>query len=157
MAHSREWAKNCRDAWKNSAEGECKGLRARIEGADALLFDGTVLYDDDMLRAGVGSRTGWRMGHVPMRGEGGSVEAPSGVSLGRRTFVPINNTHPVLTAGSPARRGVAAAAAYTTAPAATGRASRGPRRKDAWCGGMARPGEVLTCRTSRWPRRRGRA
>ncbi|WP_204307582.1 MBL fold metallo-hydrolase, partial [Enterobacter hormaechei] len=63
------------------------GLRARIGGADALLFDGTVLHDDDMIRAGVGTKTGWRMGHVPMCGEGGSVEALADVPLGRRVFV----------------------------------------------------------------------
>ena len=44
------------------------GLKARIAGVDALLFDGTVLLDDDMIRAGVGTKTGWRMGHVPMTG-----------------------------------------------------------------------------------------
>ena len=85
------------------------GLRARIGGADALLFDGTVLHDDDMIRAGVGTKTGWRMGHVPMRGEGGSVEALADVPLGRRVFVHINNTNPVLIEDSPERRDVEAA------------------------------------------------
>ena len=85
------------------------GLRARIGGADALLFDGTVLHDDDMIRAGVGTKTGWRMGHVPMTGEGGSIAALSDVAIGRRVFVHINNTNPVLVEGSEARRQVEAA------------------------------------------------
>jgi pyrroloquinoline quinone biosynthesis protein B len=85
------------------------GLRERIAGVDALLFDGTVLYDDDMIRAGVGTKTGWRMGHVPMRGDGGSVAALRDVAIGRRIFVHINNTNPVLVEGSEARAEVEAA------------------------------------------------
>ena len=85
------------------------GLRERIAGVDALLFDGTVLYDDDMIRAGVGTKTGWRMGHVPMRGDGGSVAGLRDVAIGRRVFVHINNTNPVLVEGSEARAEVEAA------------------------------------------------
>ncbi|MGU3360971.1 pyrroloquinoline quinone biosynthesis protein PqqB [Methylobacterium sp. M6A4_1b] len=84
-------------------------LKARINGVDALLFDGTVLLDDDMIRAGVGTKTGWRMGHVPMTGEGGSIAALSDVAIGRRVFVHINNTNPVLVEGSDERRQVEAA------------------------------------------------
>ena len=84
-------------------------LKARIAGVDALLFDGTVLHDDDMIRAGVGTKTGWRMGHVPMRGEGGSVAALADVAIGRRVFVHINNTNPVLVEGSAERADVEAA------------------------------------------------
>ncbi|MGX7708254.1 pyrroloquinoline quinone biosynthesis protein PqqB [Methylobacterium sp. Gmos1] len=85
------------------------GLKERIAGVDALLFDGTVLADDDMIRAGVGTKTGWRMGHVPMTGEGGSMAALAGVPIGRRVFVHINNTNPVLVEGSEERRAVEAA------------------------------------------------
>ncbi len=86
-----------------------EAVRARLDGVDALLFDGTVLHDDDMIRAGVGTKTGWRMGHVPMRGENGSIEALSGVSIGRRVFVHINNTNPVLVEGSAERADVESA------------------------------------------------
>ncbi|QRE76536.1 pyrroloquinoline quinone biosynthesis protein PqqB [Methylobacterium aquaticum] len=85
------------------------GLKDRISGVDALLFDGTVLADDDMIRAGVGTKTGWRMGHVPMTGEGGSVAALAAVQVGQKVFVHINNTNPVLVEGSEERRGVEAA------------------------------------------------
>lgn len=86
-----------------------EGLKQRIAGVDALLFDGTVLADDDMIRARVGTKTGWRMGHVPMTGEGGSVAALAEVPIGRRVFVHINNTNPVLVEGSEERRGIEAA------------------------------------------------
>lgn len=82
------------------------GLRARLSGVDALLFDGTVLHDDDMIRAGVGAKTGWRMGHVPMRGDGGSVAALRDAMIGRRIFVHINNTNPVLVEGSVERSAI---------------------------------------------------
>lgn len=78
-------------------------LKARIAGVDALLFDGTVLLDDDMIRAGVGTKTGWRMGHVPMTGPGGSIEALADVAIGQRIFVHINNTNPVLVEASAER------------------------------------------------------
>ncbi|WP_018263835.1 pyrroloquinoline quinone biosynthesis protein PqqB [Methylobacterium sp. WSM2598] len=83
-------------------------LRRRLSGVDVLLFDGTVYLDDDMIRAGVGTKTGWRMGHVPMTGEGGAIAALAEVPIGRRIFVHINNTNPVLVEESEARRAVEA-------------------------------------------------
>jgi pyrroloquinoline quinone biosynthesis protein B len=81
-------------------------LRRRVEGVDALLFDGTVLEDDDLIRAGVGTKTGWRMGHVPMNGPGGAIAGLSDLRIGQRVFVHINNTNPVLVEGSAERRRV---------------------------------------------------
>lgn len=78
-------------------------LRARLEGADAVLFDGTLWRDDEMIEAGVGSKTGARMGHMAMSGEGGSIAAFDGIGVGRKFFVHINNTNPVLIEGSPER------------------------------------------------------
>jgi pyrroloquinoline quinone biosynthesis protein B len=81
-------------------------LRRQVDGMDALLFDGTVFEDDDMIRAGVGTKTGWRMGHVSMRGPRGSIAALADLALGERMFVHINNTNPVLIEGSAERRQV---------------------------------------------------
>lgn len=81
-------------------------LRRRVDGVDALLFDGTVLEDDDLIRAGVGTKTGWRMGHVPMNGPQGSIAGLSDLRIGRRVFVHVNNTNPVLVEGSGERRAV---------------------------------------------------
>jgi pyrroloquinoline quinone biosynthesis protein B len=71
-------------------------LRARVEGADCLLFDGTVYTDDEMITAGVGEKTGARMGHLAMTGEAGSIAGLADANIGRRIFVHINNTNPVL-------------------------------------------------------------
>ncbi len=79
------------------------GVLERIADVDALLFDGTVFTDDEMIRAGVGEKSGRRMGHVPMTGAGGSLEVLSGLPVRRKIYVHINNTNPVLIDGSPER------------------------------------------------------
>lgn len=79
-------------------------VKARIEGADALFFDGTLYTDDEMIRENLGSKTGRRMGHVSMAGQTGSAAGLSDVSVGRRIYIHINNTNPVLIEGSPERR-----------------------------------------------------
>lgn len=84
-------------------------LKARIRGADALLFDGTLFTDDEMRRAGVGEKTGRRMGHMPITGEGGSLDAFDGLDIARRAYIHINNTNPILIEGSDERRIVEAA------------------------------------------------
>lgn len=78
-------------------------VRHHIRGVDALLFDGTVFMDDDLIRAGVGQKTGWRMGHMPMTGENGSLRALADLVIGRKIFVHLNNTNPVLVDGSEER------------------------------------------------------
>ena len=67
--------------------------------ADLTFFDGTVFTDDEMLRAGTGSKTGRRMGHVPISGEDSSMHALA--STGKRVYLHINNTNPILIEGSP--------------------------------------------------------
>ncbi|KGJ09372.1 pyrroloquinoline quinone biosynthesis protein PqqB [Paracoccus versutus] len=78
-------------------------LRDRIAGADALLFDGTLWTDDEMLRAGLGAKTGRRMGHVPVSGPGGSLEALRDLALGARIYVHLNNSNPLVDPASPER------------------------------------------------------
>ncbi|NGO50354.1 pyrroloquinoline quinone biosynthesis protein PqqB [Allomesorhizobium camelthorni] len=84
-------------------------LRERLAGAACLLFDGTVYTDDEMITAGVGQKTGTRMGHLAMSGETGSIAGLAGVRIDRRIFVHINNTNPVLDESSPEYAAVSAA------------------------------------------------
>ena len=81
-------------------------LCTRLDNAACLLFDGTVFTDDEMIVAGVGHKTGRRMGHLAMWGENGSVAGLSQLKIGRRVFVHINNTNPVLDDTSPERAAV---------------------------------------------------
>jgi len=84
-------------------------VKNRVAGAQVLFFDGTVFTDDEMAQAGVGDKTGQRMGHLAISGEGGSIAALSEVDLGRRIYIHVNNTNPILDARSEARRFVEAA------------------------------------------------
>ena len=61
-----------------------------------------------MIRAGVGHKTGRRMGHVSMSGPDGSLARLADLPA-RRIFVHINNTNPALIEGSDERRQVEAA------------------------------------------------
>lgn len=83
-------------------------MRERFARADVVLFDGTLFTDDEMRRAGVGTKTGRRMGHMPIDGEDGSLKALEGIGA-RRIFIHINNTNPLHIAGSPERAKVEAA------------------------------------------------
>jgi pyrroloquinoline quinone biosynthesis protein B len=83
-------------------------LLARLERADVVLFDGTLFTDDEMLRTGSGAKSGRRMGHMPIDGDSGSLEALARLP-GRRMYIHINNTNPILVDGSPERRRVEAA------------------------------------------------
>ena len=62
-------------------------MRERFARADVVLFDGTLFTDDEMIRAGIGQKTGRRMGHMPIDGERGSVRALDQLSA-RRIFRP---------------------------------------------------------------------
>ena len=81
---------------------------AHMRQSDVVFFDGTLFADDEMIRAGVGRKTGRRMGHVSMSGEDGSLARLADLPI-RRIFIHINNTNPVLIEGSEERRQVEAA------------------------------------------------
>jgi len=78
-------------------------LKQRINGTELLFFDGTLFQDDEMVKMGVGPKTGARMGHISMDGEDGSLAALSDVDIGQKIYIHINNTNPVLLENSPER------------------------------------------------------
>ena len=86
-----------------------EALRQRLRGAALVLFDGTVWRDDEMIAAGVGAKTGRRMGHMPISGPEGSIAAFADLGIGRKIFVHVNNTNPILVEGSAERREAEAA------------------------------------------------
>jgi pyrroloquinoline quinone biosynthesis protein B len=79
-------------------------LRHRLAGNALVFFDGTLWRDDEMIRLGVGSKTGRRMGHMSMDGGDGSIAAFRDLGIGRRIFIHINNSNPALLDDSPERR-----------------------------------------------------
>jgi pyrroloquinoline quinone biosynthesis protein B len=83
-------------------------LNTRLARADLVLFDGTLFEDDEMLRSGTGTKTGRRMGHMPISGPGGTLSELADLQ-NRRIFIHINNTNPILIDGSRERRQLEAA------------------------------------------------
>jgi len=79
-------------------------LKSRLAGAPLIFFDGTVWRDDELIVAGLGSKTGQGMGHIAMSGDNGAIEALSGLDIGRKVFLHINNSNPALLHDSAERR-----------------------------------------------------
>lgn len=81
-------------------------LANRLRGSQLVFFDGTVWENEEMIRLGVGAKTGARMGHMSMAGEHGSMAAFESLDVARKIFVHMNNTNPVLDPSSIERKQV---------------------------------------------------
>ena len=71
-------------------------VKARLAGAPLVFFDGTVWRDDELIAAGLGSKTGQGMGHIAMSGDAGAIATLAGLDIGRKIFLHINNSNPAL-------------------------------------------------------------
>jgi pyrroloquinoline quinone biosynthesis protein B len=78
----------------------------RLEASDAVLVDGTFWTDDELVELGISDRTARQMGHVPLSGAGGTLEALAALKRPRKILVHLNNTNPVLLEHSPEREAV---------------------------------------------------
>ena len=108
MSASRFLAATARLAYVPGAAALTPAVMQRLARADVVFFDGTLFSDDEMIASGTGTKTGRRMGHMPIDGPDGSLAALNGLRA-RRIFVHINNTNPILIEGSPERARVEAA------------------------------------------------
>lgn len=79
-------------------------LAARIRQAPLVFFDGTLYVDDEMIRDGVGVKTGQRMGHMSVSGPDGTMAALRDLAVKRKVFIHINTTNPILIQDTPERR-----------------------------------------------------
>lgn len=89
--------------------GMTPALSLRLQGADLVLFDATLWSDDEMIRAGLGSKTGLRMGHMSVSGTSGTLAAFRAIDVKRKVLIHINNSNPILLDDSPERAAVTAA------------------------------------------------
>jgi pyrroloquinoline quinone biosynthesis protein B len=71
-------------------------LKRRLAGASVVLFDGTLWQDDEMIRLGLGPKTGQRMGHMSVSGPDGTIAAFRDIAVERKILVHINNSNPIL-------------------------------------------------------------
>jgi pyrroloquinoline quinone biosynthesis protein B len=84
-------------------------LRERLRGAELVFFDGTLWDDDEMIRVGIGEKTGRRMGHMSVAGTEGTMAAFADLGVRRKVLIHINNSNPVLLDDAPERKQVEAA------------------------------------------------
>jgi len=85
----------CSEEWKEWARS-----------SDLCLVDGTFWGENELISAGVGSKTARAIGHVPLSGAGGLLEEFGSEKRGRRVLIHINNTNPILDEDSPEHREV---------------------------------------------------
>jgi pyrroloquinoline quinone biosynthesis protein B len=84
-------------------------LRQRLRGAELVFFDGTLWDDREMIRAGIGEKTGRRMGHMSVSGSEGTIAAFADLGVRRKILIHINNSNPVLLEDAPERSELEAA------------------------------------------------
>jgi pyrroloquinoline quinone biosynthesis protein B len=82
------------------------GVLARFAASDLVLVDGTFWRNDELARLGISARSARDMGHVPLSGPGGTLEALARLERPRKALVHINNTNPILLEDSPERDAV---------------------------------------------------
>jgi pyrroloquinoline quinone biosynthesis protein B len=75
-----------------------------VAGCDCLLVDGTFWSEREMISLGLSKRTAHAMGHVPIDGEGGSLEWLRALKIPRKIYTHINNTNPILQKNSCERK-----------------------------------------------------
>jgi pyrroloquinoline quinone biosynthesis protein B len=73
----------------------------RFAASDLVLVDGTFWRDDELARLGISARGARDMGHVPLSGASGTLEALARLERPRKVLVHINNTNPILLEDSP--------------------------------------------------------
>jgi pyrroloquinoline quinone biosynthesis protein B len=82
------------------------GVLTRFASSDLVLVDGTFWRDDELARLGISARSAREMGHVPLSGPDGTLEALARLERPRKVLVHINNTNPILLEDSPERKAV---------------------------------------------------
>jgi pyrroloquinoline quinone biosynthesis protein B len=89
-----------------AAAASLDGVLDRVRGADVLFFDGTFWSEDELVARGLGKGRARDMAHMPVVE---SMRALADVPIGRKIFTHVNNTNPILVAGSPERAAIEAA------------------------------------------------
>jgi pyrroloquinoline quinone biosynthesis protein B len=78
-------------------------LLEKIHRADLLLFDGTFWSDDELRHVTGSSETAYEMGHIPVQE---SLHLLKRIKVGRKMFIHLNNTNPILNEASPENKAV---------------------------------------------------
>jgi pyrroloquinoline quinone biosynthesis protein B len=95
-------------AYLSAVAGRSPAVDAAVAGAACVFLDGTFWSSDELIAAGLGTRRAEDMAHWPVGGPAGSL-AYLRTLAGRRIYIHINNTNPLLVDDSPERRALAEA------------------------------------------------
>ena len=105
----REAATGRRLAYFPAAGGVTPAVRRALADADCAFFDGTFWSSDELPAGGLGAKRAEDMAHLPVGGEAGSLAALRSLRAGRRVFIHVNNTSPLLREDSTERKAADAA------------------------------------------------
>src|SRR5438552_906858 len=78
-------------------------LFEKIRRVDLLLFDGTFWSDDELIRVQGSGEAAHQMGHIPVEE---SLRLLKNIEVGRKMFIHLNNTNPILNEASPEHQAV---------------------------------------------------
>jgi pyrroloquinoline quinone biosynthesis protein B len=81
-------------------------LLEKIRHPDLLLFDGTFWSDDELQRVQGSGETAHQMGHIPVEESLRLLKNISINNAGRKMFIHLNNTNPILNESSPENKAV---------------------------------------------------
>jgi pyrroloquinoline quinone biosynthesis protein B len=96
-------------AYLSGVAAPTRALLDVLAGADCTFFDGTFWSSDELIALGLSDRRAEDMAHWPIGGPEGSLQALVGIRRGRRIYIHINNTNPILREDSVERASVDAA------------------------------------------------
>jgi pyrroloquinoline quinone biosynthesis protein B len=86
--------------------GRSEEWKGWARSSDLCLLDGTFWDENELISAGVGSKTAREIGHLPLSGTDGLLAQCGYATRGRRVLIHINNTNPILDEESPEHRAV---------------------------------------------------
>jgi pyrroloquinoline quinone biosynthesis protein B len=89
-----------------TATSSAEGLIDELKDADCVFFDGTFWSSDELRSLGLSTARAEDMAHVPIGGERGSLAQLSNLKAARKIYTHINNSNPIVVAGSPERQAV---------------------------------------------------
>jgi pyrroloquinoline quinone biosynthesis protein B len=82
-----------------------ESVLAYMQKSDCVMVDGSFWQNDEMVKAGVGTKLASDMGHLPQSGAGGMIEQLQKLpEKTRKILIHINNTNPILVEDSPQRK-----------------------------------------------------
>ena len=95
--------------YMSGAAAVTDAMRAYLDSATCVFFDGTFWSSDELIARGLGERRAEEMAHLPVGGASGSLALLKGLRAHAKLFIHINNTNPMLREDSPEHSAIVAA------------------------------------------------